>query len=160
MTKLRLALAVVSLSPPAANGQTRSTAAEIDADVWTPIAAAVAKDDITGMGRAYHGGAVLVTPERTRPISEALTSWERDMLANKAKGIRATVALRFANRQDDVSTAFESGIFKYTLIDRGGTAKPSYRRFEALLVKREGKWRILMERQLDAVTESAWNALH
>jgi hypothetical protein len=30
---------------------------------------------------------------------------------------------------------------------------------EALLVKTGGKWRMIMERQLEAVDEAAWNAL-
>ncbi|MBK6845975.1 MAG: hypothetical protein IPG88_27540 [Gemmatimonadetes bacterium] len=46
-------------------------------------------------------------------------------------------------------------MFKYTVIDKAGVSTPSYRRLEALLVKRQGKWRIVMERQLDAVTEAA-----
>ncbi|MBK7832467.1 MAG: hypothetical protein IPJ56_09015 [Gemmatimonadetes bacterium] len=66
---------------------------------------------------------------------------------------------RFTKRQDDTETAFETGVFKYTLIDKAGVSTPSYRRLEALLVKRQGKWRIVMERQLDAVTEASWNAI-
>lgn len=30
---------------------------------------------------------------------------------------------------------------------------------EALLVKHDGAWRIVMEHQLEATTEAAWNAL-
>ena len=30
---------------------------------------------------------------------------------------------------------------------------------EALLVKHDGKWRVVMERQLESTTEAAWNAL-
>jgi uncharacterized protein (TIGR02246 family) len=163
MIKLRSALALVPLwfgstSPP--NDQASATGAAIDADVWTPVAASVVNDDIAAMGRVYHPDAVLVTADGTRPISQALAGWGKDMVTNKAKGTRATVALRFGKRQDDATTAFESGVFKYTVTDRSGTSTPSYRRFESLLVKSNGKWRVLMEHQLDAVTETAWNALH
>lgn len=36
---------------------------------------------------------------------------------------------------------------------------PSYVRFEALLVKTSAGWQMVMERQLEAITESRWNAL-
>jgi len=163
MIPLRFALALVPLwltSAASPNGQAGPTTAAIDADVWTPVSASVANDDIAAMGRTYHPEAVLVTADATRPISQALAGWGKDMVTNKAKGTKATVALRFGKRQDDATTAFESGIFKYTVTDRAGASKPSYRRFESLLVKSNGKWRVLMEHQLDAVTETAWNALH
>ena len=135
------------------------TSAAINADVWTPIAASVVNDDIAAMGRTYHPDAVLVSNDGTRSIASALAGWGKDMVANKAKGTHATVEFRFTKRQDDTETAFETGVFKYTVIDKAGVATPSYRRLEALLVKRQGKWRIVMERQLEAVTEAAWNAI-
>lgn len=135
------------------------TSAAIDADVWTPIAASVVNDDIAAMGRTYHPDAVLVSNGGTRSIASALAGWGKDMIANKAKGTRATVEFRFTKRQDDAETAFEAGVFKYTVTDKGGVSTPSYRRLEALLVKRQGKWRIVMERQLEAVTEATWDAI-
>lgn len=135
------------------------TSAVIDADVWKPIAASVVNDDIGAMGRTYHPDAVLVSNDGTRSIASALAGWGKDMVANKAKGTRATVEFRFTKRQDDTETAFETGVFKYTVIDKAGVSTPSYRRLEALLVKRQGKWRIVMERQLEAVTEATWNAI-
>jgi ketosteroid isomerase-like protein len=165
MTGLRATLALVPVLFGSPNGgrteaASSPTSAVIDADVWTPVSASVAHDDIAAMGRVYHPSAVLVTADGTRPIAQALVGWGKDMKSNRSKGIRASVALRFANRQDDAMTAFESGIFQYTLTDRSGTSTPSYRRFEALLVKQGGKWRIVMEHQLDAATEAAWNELH
>jgi len=135
------------------------TSTAIDADVWAPIAASVVNDDIAAMGRTYHPDAVLVSNDGTRSIASALAGWGKDMVANKAKGTHATVEFRFTKRQDDTETAFETGVFKYTVIDKAGVSKPSYRRLEALLVKRQGKWRIVMERQLEAVTEASWNAI-
>ena len=143
----------------AASAQTGPTSAAIDADVWIPVAASAAADDIAAMGRVYNPDAVLVTPEGTRPISQVLAGWGKDMAVNKGKGIRASVALRFSKRQDDAETAYESGMFRYTLTDRAGVSTPRYRRFEALLVKTAGKWRVLMERQLEVADEASWNAI-
>jgi hypothetical protein len=38
-------------------------------------------------------------------------------------------------------------------------SKPGYTQMEALLVKHDGKWRLVMEHQLEPATEAAWNAL-
>ncbi len=164
MTQLRMhalatALVLALSAAPLVAQSSQPTSAAIDADVWKPVAASVVNSDIVAMGRVYHPDAVLVSASGTRPIRSALDGWGKDMLTAKANGSRATVEFRFTKRQDDGATAFETGVFKYTVIDKAGTRTPSYRQLETLLVRHEGKWRIIMERQLDAVTEAAWNAL-
>ena len=124
----RTAIAVLSMSLPlllvgvdaatqagrsAAVAAAGSTAAEIDRDVWAPVAASVANDDIVAMGRVYHPAAVLVTKAGTKPIAAALDGWGKDIVTAKKNGVRATVEFRFSSRQDDATTAFETGIFKY-----------------------------------------------
>jgi hypothetical protein len=42
---------------------------------------------------------------------------------------------------------------------QSGEEKAVYVEFETLLVKRDGKWLIIMERQLDDVDPAAWAAL-
>ncbi len=134
------------------------TSLEIDATLWSPIAASVANADIVAMGRTYHPGAVLVSDKGTMPIARALDGWGKDMIAAKKTGQKATVEFKFSKRQDDATTAFEQGMFKYvTTVDGKSTA--SYRHLEALLVKVGTKWKTLMERQLDAGTEAEWNAI-
>jgi hypothetical protein len=81
------------------------------------------------------------------------------MVAAKGRGDKATVEFRFSLRQDDSTTAFEAGIFKYTVISKSGTSTPQFIPFEALLGKTNGSWRVLMERQLPAVTQAEWDKL-
>lgn len=161
MIRLAVALwfgfSVAHVSPLRA--QARGAAAAIDAEVWAPIAASVVNQDITAMGRVYHPDAVVVSRNGTASIRSTLVRWGQGMVDDKAKGNRATVEFRFSKRQDDAETAFETGVFKYTTIDKAGAKTASYTQLETLLVRRQGKWVILMERQLDAVTEAAWNAL-
>jgi len=157
-----IALIAIVLWSAAVSGASQSAAAssaEIDRDVWSVFVATVAADDIVGMGRAYFPDAVLVSPKGTRPIKATLEGWGRDMVAAKSRGDRATVEFRFSRRQDDSTTAFEAGIFKYTVIARSGASTPKFYPFEELLVKTDGKWRVLMERQFDPVTEDAWDKL-
>jgi len=156
-------IAIVLWSAAVSDGASQSAAAsssaEIDRDVWSVFVATVAADDIVGMGRAYFPDAVLVSPKGTRPIKATLEGWGRDMVAARARGDKATVEFRFSRRQDDSTTAFEAGIFKYTVIARSGASTPKFYPFEELLVKTDGKWRVLMERQFDLVTEDAWDKL-
>lgn len=155
-----IAVAVCSiLAFSAGASQTTSSTRDIDRGVWSAISATVVADDIVGMGRLYSPDAVLVTPKGTTPIKEALDKWGRDMVAAKARGDRATVEFRFSRRQDDTTTAFEAGIFKYTVITTSGASTPNFYPFEALLVKTNGQWRLVMERQFDAVTQAEWDKL-
>jgi ketosteroid isomerase-like protein len=156
---VRTALALVMATVTNAAAQANPNSAAIDAQVWKPVAASVANDDIAAMGRTYHPDAILVMSSGTRRISEALAGWGKDMVTNKAAGIKATVEFRFTKRQDDAETAFETGAFKYTTIDKAGKATPRYIKMEALLVKTGGKWLMIMERQLEAIDEAAWNAM-
>ena len=132
---------------------------EIDRDVWSVISRTVAEGDIKGMAEIYHPDAVLVGNAGTVPVAEQLLKWGQDMEAQKQLGTRASVAFRFTSRRDDHVTAFETGIFQYTVTAQTGEEKPVYVEFEALLIKKGGTWLILMERQLDSVNLAAWTAL-
>ncbi|MBL8986333.1 MAG: nuclear transport factor 2 family protein [Gemmatimonadetes bacterium] len=157
---LSFALGVAAAPTPVAaqSKPPASTKAEIDA-LWAAASAAVAKDDIVALGRIYHPAAILVDDSGTQPIAAALQGWGKDMVAAKQAGTKASVTFRFSKRQDNAETAFASGIFLYTTTTKAGVANPGYRRFEALLIKSGGKWQMLMERQLEPVTEKEWNAL-
>ena len=132
---------------------------DIDREVWSVFVATVAADDIVGMGNVYLPNAVLVAPGSTTPIKQTIERWGRDMVTAKARGSRATVEFRFSRRLDDPTTAFDAGIFKYTVIDKSGVSSPKFYPFEELLVKTEGKWRVSMERQFAEVTQSEWDKL-
>ena len=157
----RSAWSVRSNPEQGTTGATANTSSshDIDVDVWSVFVATVAADDIVRMGEVYLPNAVLVGPQGTKAIKEALEGWGRDMAAAKAKGTRATVEFRFVRRQDDATTAFETGMFKYTVIEKSGASSSKVYPFEQLLVKTNGKWRVLMERQFAEVTQDAWDKL-
>ena len=149
-------LVAQAAKPSTANTQSSQ---DIDRDVWSVFVATVATDDIIRMGEAYFPNAVVVTPSGTSPIKDTLDRWGKDMVAAKAKGNKAAVEFRFSRRQDDATTAFEMGIFKYTVIEKSGTRTSKFYPFEALLGKANGKWRVLMERQFAEVTQAEWDKL-
>lgn len=149
---------VVCAAPLSAQGAASSSGA-IDAQVWAAISTTVLEHDIAGMAATYHPDAVLVTTQGTMPIAQALAGWGQSMEAMKRDGSRASVAFRFSLRQDGAETAFESGMFNYAVTDSAGVTTRYIVPFEALLVRRDARWLVVMERQLAAVDESAWNAM-
>jgi len=149
----------------AASAQTDTAAARmasskaIDADVWTVITRTVANADIDGMAATYHPDAVVVLPGRTVPIGEQIPRWGKGMVDAAQRRETASVEFRFSRRVDNATTAFETGMFKYTVTDSTGKSTPYHIPMEVLLVQVNGKWRILMERQFAATDLAAWNQL-
>lgn len=164
MRRLLLACTLVATTPALLTAQapaaaTSATSAAIDAAVWKVIAATVVSSDIVGMGKVYHPSAVYVDGRGTQPIAEVLAIWGKDMVTMKAAGTTATVELRFGKRQDNATTAFHSGAFRYTTLEKNGKRTPVTIAFEALLTKEGGKWRILMEHQIGPIDDAAWDRL-
>ena len=149
---------VAGAAPLAAQGTEPSSGA-IDAQVWTVVSTTVVEHDIAGMAATYHPDAVVVTPQGTMPVARALAGWGQSMEAMKRNGSRASVAFRFSLRQDGAETAFESGMFNYAVTDSAGATTRYIIPFEALLVRKDARWLILMERQFAAGDEAAWNAM-
>jgi ketosteroid isomerase-like protein len=150
---------LVAGSAGASQAPATSSTQELNREIWSVLAATVANDDIAGMGAVYFPNAVLVSPTGTTAIKDTLERWGRDMAAAKAKGNRAAVEFRFTQRLDNATTAFDAGLFKYTVIEKAGAASSKYYPFEILLAKTNGKWLILMERQFAEVSQGAWDKL-
>lgn len=155
MTRLLLLAALATIAMPPSRPYAQAPAPDagssqaIDADVWSVVSATVAAGDVVGMGNTYHPDAVLVNSRGTASIAKTLIRWGEGMAKAKREGTHSTVAFRFTMRQDGPDTAFESGIFALTEITAAGLSTTRYIPFEALLVKHNGKWRIVMERQFD-----------
>lgn len=153
------ALALTLLATPVALADEASSN-EIDATIWNVISATVAAGDLEGMAATYHEDAVLVSSKGTVAIAEQLVKWGEGMERARVEGRSAVVSFRFTGRQDDQATAFERGIFRYAETDADGVEQPTFIPFEALLVKKDGRWLIVMERQHEATDKSAWGELN
>lgn len=157
--RLLAAAALVAWAAPLSAQGAQPSSGAIDAEVWTAIVTSVAGHDLAGMAATYHPDAVLVSTRGTTPIAQALAGWGKSMETMKRNGSRASVAFRYSLRQDGSETAFESGMFNYAVIDSAGATTRYIIPFEALLVRKDSRWLILMERQLAAADEAAWNAM-
>lgn len=126
---------------------------------YREITRTVADVDFRAMADLYHPDAVLVTGKKSMPISIALTRWQKEGEEFQKEGGAATVLFRFANRKLSQTTAFETGIFRYTTRDKAGVEKSVYIHFQILTVKKDSRWLAVMEHQLGASSEAEWNAL-
>jgi len=159
LAAILLTLPAVAVGQSAAPAGAAASTAAIDEQVWSAIAASVVDQDIDAMAATYHPDAVVVTPGGTTPARLQLPNWGKDMETAKAKGETATVEFRFTKRQDNSNTAFETGMFKYSVIDSAGKVTSYHIPLEALLVRTNGRWVVVMERQFTAVTAEDWAKL-
>lgn len=151
----QLALALLT---PAAADDTRL--AEVDA-FWSEVSRSVREGDFKAYAATCHPEAVLVTgvKKTSYPLAKALARWKQEFDDTKAGTRRSDVTFRFSQRLGDETTAHETGIFLYEFRIADGALTKEYIHFQALLVKREGGWKTLMEYQKAPATEAEWEAL-
>lgn len=135
------------------------TEVELDA-FWAEMARTVQEGDFEGYSALYHPDAVLVSvgSETSYPIARALAGWEQGFVDTREGNARASVTFRFTQRLHDETTAHETGIFRYTLEPQGGSPRVAMLHFEALLVRKDGAWQMMMEYQKQPATEEEWAA--
>jgi len=128
---------------------------------WNEITRTVEEGDFYGMAATYHDDAVLANgmSGTTYPISSALAGWKPNIDKTKAGEIEATVEFRFTQRLSDPTTALETGIFHYAATPSGGELNEYYVHFEALLVKKDNGWLMMMEYQKSSATAEEFEAI-
>lgn len=150
------AFAALALSPSAAYSQTSD---ELDA-YWAELSQTVEEGDFEAYAALYHPDAVLVSAFSgdSYPIAQALAGWKQGFDDTAAGRAEAGVDFRLTQRLNDETTAHETGIFRYTFTPEGGEATVAPVHFEAVLVKKDGEWLMLMEYQKEMATEEEWEA--
>ncbi len=135
-------------------------AAELD-EYWLRVSQAVKAGDLEAYRATCHPDGVLVSGKNAKSelLSQALIRWGKEFADTKAGKMKARVEFRFSKRIIGKDTAHETGIFLYSSQRVGEEWKRDYVHFEALLVKKNGKWKILMEFQKSPATEDEWSSL-
>jgi hypothetical protein len=95
----------------------------------------------------------------TSPLADALKRWKKEFDATRSGGMKASVTFKFSRRLGDATTAHETGMFLYSATGADGKETREYIHFEGLLVKRDGRWKILMEYQKSKGTREEFEAL-
>ena len=144
------------LLPQSAHAQ---VADELDA-YWAEVSRTVAEGDFESYAALYHPDAVLVSgfSNESFPISRALEGWRQGFVDTAEGRAEAGVDFRITQRLHDGTTAHETGIFRYTLTPENGEPIVAVVDFEALLVKKDGEWLMVMEYQKGEATEEEWEA--
>jgi len=151
----RVAVAALLVLPATASAQ---VATELDGS-WAEVARTVVEGAFEGYATLYHPDAVLVAlGSRSYPISGALAGWKQGFEDTREGRAVAGVEFRFTERLNDESTAHETGMFRYTFRPVGGEGQVALLHFEALLVKKDGRWLMLMEYQKEPATDEEWDA--
>ena len=133
---------------------------ELDA-YWAEVSRAVHTGDFAAYAGSCHPEAVLVggTKKTTWPLADVLKRWKKDFDETKDGKRKSNVAFKFSQRLGDPTTAHETGMFRYTGTTAEGKEICDYIHLEALLVKRDGHWKILMEYQKSRGTREEFEAL-
>ncbi|XWN38608.1 MAG: nuclear transport factor 2 family protein [Balneola sp.] len=128
---------------------------------WDEASRTVKEGDFKGYSDTFHSDAVLVNgiSENSYPIAEALEGWKKGFEDTKAGKMKASVEFRFSKRFHSETTAYETGMFKYSSQQEGAQESTVYIHLEALLIKADRKWKILMEHQVSVGTKEQWNSL-
>ncbi len=128
---------------------------------WAEVSRSVGAGDFAAYEATCHPEGVLVSGAKktSSPLAEALKRWKKDFDATKSGELKASVEFKFSQRLGDATTAHETGMFLYTAIGSEGKEMHDYIHFEALLLKRDGRWKIVMEYQKSKGTRAEFDAL-
>jgi len=137
--------------------------AELDR-FWDEVSRTVHNGDFEGYAATYHEDAVVVftTGENKTSvaIAKALANWKQGFKDTKEERTQPSVEFRFSQRVGDENTAHETGIFSFQSNDGSDTLNPNrFIHFEALLVKRNSVWVMVMEYQKSKATQEEWDLL-
>ena len=140
--------------------QAKDLTMELD-EYWARVSHAVKTGDLEAYRATCHSDGVLVSGKgaKSELLSQALIRWGKEFADTKAGKMKAQVEFRFSERITGKDTAHETGIFLYSSKKKGEEWKRDYVHFEALLVKKNGKWKILMEFQKSSATPKEWSLL-
>jgi ketosteroid isomerase-like protein len=157
---MKAILALLFLSSFALLADEPARLKQLDA-YWAEVSRAVGSGDFAAYEATCHPEGVLVSGTRktSSPLADALKRWRKDFDATKSGEMKASVDFKFSQRLGDATTAHETGMFRYTATSADGKQTREYIHFEALLVNRDGRWKIVMEYQKSKGTGAEYEAL-
>lgn len=153
---MKYILLLISLLPLSLKANTN----ELDA-YWAEVSRAIEAGDFKAYKATCHPNAVLVSGIKkvSYPLSKALIRWKKEFDDTKSGDRKSSAKFRFATRYYDDTTAHETGMLLYEFSTKDGKAAKEYVFLEALLLKQNGKWRIIMEYQKATGTPQDWEKL-
>ncbi|MEX0599219.1 MAG: hypothetical protein WD205_01170 [Rhodothermales bacterium] len=140
-------------APPAASQD--PIEAELDA-FWATVVSSVENWDIDAQVATYHPDAISVRGDESSYGTRLIADGFAEVRDSASVSIDATFAVRFSLRVHDQTTAHEVGIYRF----HAEGQEPFYGGIESYLVKKDGRWLILVEiMRREGLSQAAWDAL-
>lgn len=160
---LRRAMLPVLLASAAAAQPAPEVRRQIENDVWIPLMRASVAFDAEGFLAVQSNDLIRVSVDagevygRDRYQREIREGFPRA----RARGITRKNEIRFLQRLASDSLAWETGYFRSQVRMPDGEERVRYTRFEMVLRKEDGKWRILVDKDTadeGKITEAMFRA--
>lgn len=160
MKTILLLIVILAFPITASADQEAARLAELD-QFWSEVSRTVKEGDFEGYSTTCHAEAVLVTGTKklSYPLTQALARWKTEFDDTKSGERESSATFRFSQRLGDATTAHETAILLYSFRVADGEMKHEYIHLEALLLRKEDGWKIIMEYQKAPATEEEWKAL-
>ncbi len=146
-----------------------STPVETELDAfWAEVSRTVAEGDFTAMTATYHPDAVHIGAMPGDPTSYRIHRLAGSPARERAEegtaetraGLKAPgVEFRFSSRVNNAETAHEVGLYHFWVSRPGEERVDAYGLVDSYLVKRGGRWMILLEIQRYTATRAEWDRL-
>jgi ketosteroid isomerase-like protein len=155
-----LALVLLLSWPPLAPEDVQR---QIDREVWIPFLAASNAFDTDGFLAVQSRGMIRVSPDSKEVygLSRYQSEIREGFARARERGIVRTSEMRFLQRTASQDLAHETGYFRSQVTLTTGALRVRYSRFEMILRKEDGKWRILVDKDSaegGTITEDAFLA--
>ncbi len=156
---LLITLSSVTFSVNTLAADTSNIEQELD-QFWQALSQTVIDGEFEQYAAGYHKDAVLVSgfTKNSYPIKQAFDRWQQGFEDTKTGKMKAHVKFVWTQRLISENTAHETGMFKYSTTDEKGNTEVFIGHLTTLLVKKDGKWLIMMENQKSKATEEEWNS--
>jgi hypothetical protein len=154
-----LACLVGSTLPAAA--QTDSVAVELDA-FWRGVERSVTEWSVAAQRATYHPDAIGVAGDaeeyRTSLIHADFAARQADTAQMNTSPLNPGLEFRITSRVHDAVTSHEVGMYRFSA-DTPAGRRVHYGAVDSYLVKKDGRWLILVEIQRrEDLTEAEWQA--
>jgi ketosteroid isomerase-like protein len=122
----------------------QDTKKEINSQVWKPFIQAYNNFNTEQFMSVYSKSIVRVPQDQKMifDFAEYKKNINRENQFNKNYKIKAALELRFLNRVHSKDIAYETGILKIKMTDNNGKPAIIYSKFQVLLKKENGIWKI------------------
>jgi ketosteroid isomerase-like protein len=136
---------------------------EINAQVWLPMLAASKSFDADGFLAVQSRDLVRVSVDTKEVygLERYATEIRAGFRRAKERALKRTSEMRFLTRTHSGALAHETGIFKSEVVLASGERRTRYTRFEMILRKEAGRWKILVDKdtsQNGTITEEEYRA--